>query len=298
MSESISDYSNVNDSVLIRSELEELAEIESQVLGRKKDIIMAAADKLAMKYADNPSVVCTKLKSILSKDITILENGKPKSTYTRISPQYIMDILPAKYKQANSRRDEKKDDTPMNLFEEMLDQMCDCLDVASATTKNMSKAVKKLRETDKAEYDSIKVQIQEICTKEGVAKIRRYLNKQLSEIRNMSQFIDFIKDMQATYRSLQTMQDPRQKFITVAKLNLKLMFIGDSYDHLAAQLTGNKYGGKWMSMIDRDEVLKKFQKLVSCPNCNFDASRWYEKAHQNQMEGLDIPSYEDFVNKD
>ena len=124
-----SEYSSVNDSVLIRSELQELADIESSVIGRKKDIILQAADKLAMKYVDNPAVVSTKLKAILSKDITVMENGKATTTYARISPQYIMDVLPAKYKQANSRRDEKKDDTPTNLFEEALALMAECLDV-------------------------------------------------------------------------------------------------------------------------------------------------------------------------
>ena len=292
-----SEYSSVNDSVLIRSELQELADIESSVIGRKKDIILQAADKLAMKYVDNPTVVSTKLKAILSKDITVMENGKAKTTYARISPQYIMDVLPAKYKQANSRRDEKKDDTPTNLFEEALTLMAECLDVASATTKNMLKTVQKIRTDDPKLYNEIKSDFETLACSEGVAELRRSLAKEVSHLRNITDFVEFQKHILATLKSLQSLQDPRQKFSTAAKLNLKILFITDSYDHLAAQLTGNKYGGKWLSMIDRDKILDRFQKLIECPNCLFDGSRWIEAAKHSQQEGLDIPAYSDFASK-
>ena len=291
-----SEYSSVNDSVLIRSELQELADIESSVIGRKKDIILQAADKLAMKYVENPSIVSTKLKAILSKDITVMENGKAKTTYARISPQYIMDVLPAKYKQANSRRDEKKDDTPTNLFEEALTLMAECLDVASATTKNMLKTVQKIRTDDPKLYNEIKSDFGTLATEAGVAQIKLYLEKELSEIRNIKQFVNLLKNILTTARSLQSLQDPRQKFSAAAKLNLRILFVTDSYDHLAAKLTGNKYGGKWLSMIDRDPRLKSLAELIKCPACLFDGARWIEKAKHCQDEGLEIPAYKDFTN--
>ena len=299
MNSVIHNYTDTNDDMILRDEIQELREIQNSNIERKRDLILTAAQKLSLKYPDT-RVICTKLKMLLGRDhVKNTESGKTKVTYAMVSPQYITDVLPPKYKHPNSRRDTNADNTPDNLFEESLLILTKIFDSQSSVTKSMLKSVQKLRHShnqeDQQAYQDIKDDWEKIITHENLQKTFEYLQKQLSEISNLADFIRLLQEFRATAKSMQSLHDLRQKFSTAMKLNLRLLFLTHSYDHISTKLNGRKHhGGKWMSTIDHSESLQLLEKLIKCPKCGFNSERWKEKFRYNQEAGLPIPEFDSF----
>ena len=111
---------SINDDVIIRIEMAELESMAEEQDSRKRDLVLAAAEKLAEKYAGDTTVVSAKLQALLSNDRRIGD----RKIYGTVSKSYISDILPAEYKRAYAVL-EPRDDTPLNAMEEMLARAAD-----------------------------------------------------------------------------------------------------------------------------------------------------------------------------
>lgn len=284
-----------NDNVIIKFELEQLTELAKDQEEVKRKLILAAAEKLATeKYNDNQKVIASKLQALLCKEIPA-RDGNP-AIYAKVSKSYLYDVLPIQYKH-EKKKQVKQDDTPENLFEEFLTRGVDiCKDLSTVLNESLN-SVQALRKSDDKKdqklYKEIKSDWEDFVRHDTLIKNFEKLQKELSDIGQVDDFINFIKLIEAEVISIKKLADKRQKFSTATKILLKMVFTIRSHDYLAKTLTGNKYGGKWLSAIEKDEELQRFLGMIKCPKCNFNFEQWIEKAKQCERMGIAVPEIDD-----
>ena len=306
--ETYSEYDGINDDVLIRSEIEKIDDLINAQEKTKRELIISAADKLAMKYQDDQTVICAKLQGILCRDkITKNADGEIiSSVYARASKQYVREILPEKYKRTYKTRNDsastgpENDDTPANEIEEALAWMAEIYENAASVAKSNLADLQELRNSDSSDdhllYKEMSDTFREIISHANMVKTFKFMQKQIAEIRDMKEFVLFLKDLNTSVKSTKNLNDKRQKFSTAMKMHLQIMFVTESYDHVASKLTGKPHGAKWLSKIDRDGAIKKLNEILKCPNCGLNANKWIEKAKENQNACIDLPDFKDFCN--
>ena len=280
---------STNDDVIIRIEMAELEAMAEEQDSRKRDLVLAAAEKLAEKYAGDTTVVSAKLQALLSNDRRIGD----RKIYGTVSKSYISDILPPEYKRAYAVP-EPRDDTPLNAMEEMLARAADLAKSIGVIMQDTLTELQDLRQSgrpgDFELYEKAIASATEIMTHEFHAKMMEDLRRQLSTIGQLGDFVAFLKNMEVEVAALRRLADKRHKFSTAAKILLRMVFTFRSYDHVASTLSdARRYGGKWLSAINRDPELSRFLKSVRCPHCKFDFEKWIEKAKLAQECGIDMP---------
>lgn len=264
---------------------------------QKRRIILDAAEKLAGKYPDDTTVISVKLEAILARDRVITRpDGTRKTVHARVSPGYLKDVLPDRYKRAYRKAPRTADDTPANAMEEALALLADAFKNAAIVSNNMLRDMQELRNSDDPESQGLYGELQEefgrICTHEALKKHYEYFKKQMSDIEHSGDFVRMVKECYTTVMSMKKLQDHRLKFNTLMKMNLKLLFFEYSLDNLATILTDSKQAAKWLGKIKRED--NPLLKLIHCPKCGFDFQRYMEKAALNEQCGLPMPDHADF----
>ena len=306
--ETYNEFNNVNDDVLIRSEIERLDEILSKEDKYKRELILKAADKLAMKYQDNTTVVCAKLHALICRDKTTrAPDGEIISrTHARVSKGYVNEILPKKYKRKyelqeqslSASDDDPDDDTPINSAEEALAWLFDIYKDAASVAKSHLADMQQLRRSENPQdqklYKEMVSDFEDIISHKNLEKTFKLLQKQISEIRDLTQFVEMLKNLKTSVKANKNLLDGRQKFSTAMKMHLQILFVTESYDHIASTLTGKPHGAKWLSQIDRDKSISKLNEIIKCPKCGLNANKWIEKAKENQKRCMDLPDFDSF----
>ena len=282
-----------SDDVIIRIEIDGLTSLADEHNSQKRDLILAAADKLAAKYAADKTVVSAKLQAILSADRTV----RNRKIYAIASKSYISDILPAAYKRPYATP-EPLDNTPVNAMEEWVARAADLAKSISGIMSGTLDELQELRRSgdpaDRKLYKLAEAATAEVMTHSYHARLIADLHRELSAIRDLDGYISHLKNMEVEVASLRKLADRRHKFSTAAKILLKMVFTFRSYDHVASTLSdARRYGGKWLSAINRDPALAAFLRIVRCPNCLFNFERWIERARIAQECGIDMPLIDD-----
>ena len=138
------------DDAIIRDELRELREIGKNARDAKRRLILSAAAKLAEKYADDPSVIASKLQALIAKD-RVAKNGETgevlRHEYALVSKAYVYDILPPMYKR-EYKSEKPEDPHPINLFEECLYHMESVAKNMATVMTNLIRELPTLRSSD------------------------------------------------------------------------------------------------------------------------------------------------------
>ncbi len=260
----------IADEVLIRTEIEAMDEVST----RKGAIIIQAAEKLATKYQNNPTVICGKLQKIWG---------------TKISRAYIYQVLPPtfrrEYKQAPK---ETAADIPKTAFQELLTRLADASREQAQVFDSINQQCQDDPDLEKELTADLEKTIGDFHTNFD-AKVKELAGR-LSKIRHLKGFIDLVKDMELEVDACKNLVDKRRKFSTALKLTFKIMIIYKSYNDIATSLNlKRKFGAKWISHIDHDKNLQQLITHTSCcPACGWDYALWLEKAASNQKLGFDI----------
>ena len=116
--------------------------------------------------------------------------------------------------------------------------------------------------------------------------------KLMSHCRELSDFVEVIKNLEIDMDACKKLLDRRRKFSTAFKLELRMAMIFLSYDHIASKLRtsdGNKISAKWISFVNSDESLDRILTRANCcPACNWDHTRWLEQAAAAEKVGRKI----------
>ena len=290
------------DDVIIREEVDALDDLAAEQDGRKRDIILRAADKLGEKYADNPSIVGQRLKNIIARDRLIkLPDGTERQVFARVSPAYVYMIIPARYKVEYEAVDPEEESakreglTPLERFLDDAGALClqlgPMLDAHAAQLEDMRTSKNKEDQeafaAAAAEFDSL--------NKLGAAKFAAHTHEivrlDLSGPAELTgAMTQSLARAEADAAALRKLSDRRIKFSTATRIILRLIFLFRHYGDVAGKINhSKKHGAKWLASIDKDESLAQFTSLTACPNCRFDFDVWMEKARERQERGLDAP---------
>ena len=282
-------YGEFTDESLIKSELEALREMAHEQDGMKRDIILRAASKLEEKYDSDLTVISARLQAILCRDKT--KHGKKE--YLIVSKAYIIDILPDQYKRSYAITPEN-DDTPVDALEEFILRAADVAKSISSLCNSTLRDIQALRrskdEHDVETYEAIVEAAKYVISHEFHEKVMAEMKIKLSTIRHVDDLVEMVKHLQAEAATCGKLADKRHKFSTAVKILLKMVFTFRSYDHIASTLSNQRrYGGKWLSSINRDPELARFLKIIECPQCHFGFERWMEQTRTNMDAGLEPP---------
>ena len=303
MSETVSSTANdlsgvAADAVICSDELNQMADLDATLISKKKEIILAAAQKLQDKYADDTSIICAKVQKLFARDRV----AGSRTVYASVSRRYVASVLPANFKRSYNTGDtgtrtddiEDEDDTPANLTEELMQLFADLFGSTAGLARDTLDQLQELRRSDSAEdqaaYTKAMGDIQHILTHKGLAALLKSTQKQMCTIAQLSDALDFLKQMQIDVAAVKKMYDRRVKFPTATKLLLRMIFVHHSFAEVAAKLSlPKKYGAKWLAAINKDENLRRFSELTSCPSCGLQFERYIEAAYQAQQKGLPDP---------
>ena len=262
----------------------------------KNKIILTAAQKLADKYPDDLSSISSRLSKLWSID-KIDKSTKEIIQHAKMTRTYIADVLPANYKR-EYKKQKKETHEPADLFEEAIRRIGDiCKDLSMVYTE-MYDHVQDLARSEDPKDQKLLKEIKDDFNKsikhEHHEKVLAALAKELSDIRQMKDYIIFLKEVEALTTSLKHLFDKRRKYSTAAKIVLRMIFQVKLFDDVAKKLNENKkYGAKWLGTIKTDPHLSKFIKLTQCPNCQFNFDAWIEEAESRYKIGLAAPMIDD-----
>ncbi len=264
------DADHLSDELILKDEISQMDEVSA----RKSVIILSAAEKLASKYADNPTVICSKLQKIWG---------------ARVSRAYIYDTLPETYKRAYKVAPKPaKDDSPQTTFQELMVRLADASRVQADTFDSILKQCQEDPDLEKELTADLEKIIKDFHNNFD-ANVKEQA-RALSKIRHLAGFIDLVKDLELQVDACKNLVDRRRKFSTAVKLTLKMMIIYKSYNDIATSLNlKRKFGAKWISHIDHDKTLQKLITHTSCcPSCGWNYAVWLEKAASDQRLGFEI----------
>lgn len=237
-------------------------------MASKSEIIQAAATKLlnSDKY---------KKADIANRIVKLFPDWKRSTIY---------DSLESDYKR------EYESDTPdphtMTLLEEIFQHYIDTCD----NVKKFSKAViKRINESEQMKSILETILVDSIHRMHEQNFIET-INKELSSIRHLKDFVEFMKKMAFDSQLMADKTDSRQKIDMGLKLGLKLKLTQQLPSDLAKKL---KISPKWASQIDNDSSVMEFiEKVQHCPKCNFNFSEYINTCNLAHQKGLPLPDIE------
>ena len=306
---------STSDSVIIQDELDELDREAAAGESRKRDLVLAAAEKLAPKYADEPTKVGRRLLALIARDRRIvLDDGTERTVFARVSRGWLYAVLPPKYtREYDPDVDDDKDedgeypdeeeeqDEAGRQFQDYLDAGAQALEHAAAAMQEHAAQYDEMRRGGRAERAAAAELSAEYArtARMSADKLADHLAADAREaLAGLQCMTDapsaYVRRTEADWAACRKLADRRIKFSTATRLLLRMIFQFRHYGDVAGKINhAKRYGAKWLSNIDRDETLAQFVDLVSCPNCQFDFELWMERAKERATRGLEIPPIDD-----
>ena len=262
---------SINDAVLILNETKELKDLANLNDEKKSDIILRAARKLEDKYDDH-SVIAAKLKRAW-KDINI-------------SPTYIRAILPEQYHRPYTTPADRQKIKPTDMEKF-------CMDIKSLlnnASKLWGQFATRLHD-DYVHGRAETIIYDQNAMRQDAETASEELIGQIEKIIDTKSLNGLTKELNHDYNAIRSLLDERQKFSVSWKLTIKLLLLWRSFDGVAKLLVNSKkHGAKWLSKIDHDPELEDFFRHAGhCPKCNWDWTRYMEKAHIAQKHLRKVP---------